>query len=130
MNFERHKDIKRNLQVGQINNVREIVGLSEIHRFQDDGWDKEVVTQTTNLLRIKERDHIIRVLVEVESIELNPEDYAVIFWPSEDEKDPDTAPFEICIDMAEYMGKYVKYDDHIYKIPSMEDILKKDNEQV
>lgn len=121
MNFERGKDIKEALKIGERANALEIAGIADIEIEIEGGFDKLTVIQHKNYrMSGLSESHVIRVLMGIEAMALNPEQFALVFWPNDDSPDYETR-VEKYVDMVDYLGKFVKYKDHIYRIPTYEE---------
>jgi len=118
MEFERGKDPKEALNIGQRANALEIVGIAEIKTEIDSGPDRMVVTQYKSYERAGlSESHAIRILMGIEAMALNPEEYALVSWPNDDNPDHWTR-VEKYTDMVDHLGKWVKFRDHLYRIPT------------
>ena len=97
MNFERGKDPKEALKIGKIANALEIVGIAEIRIEQEP--DRDPGNQLGTIVRWSKRyersgiseSHCIRILMGIEAMELNPEEYALVHWPRRGEQPADNS---------------------------------------
>ena len=131
MQFERGKDPKDALGIGERANAKEIIGVAEIRVVRDPfrEWDYKgspIVRWDKRYERVEGGSHVNRILMGIEAMELNPEEYAIMYWPEEAEEDPiGVTMCEKYIDMVDLLGKYVKYKDYLYRIPTYEEFRKK-----
>ena len=123
MEFERGKDPKEALQIGAKANATKCTGIAEIDREHKIIHNGMAVIVDKHYKRV-ESSHSIRILMGIEAMELNPEDYALVMWGMEDDdfwKQDFGVHTESYIELVDHLGKFVKYKDHIYYIPTFDE---------
>ena len=129
MQFERGKDPKEALKIGLKANPIHCEGVAEIKVEKDIEFSNRTVRVSKFYEIVRGASHHHRVLMGIEAMELNPEEFALVMFGNEDtHHQPFDVRTESYIDLVDILGKFVKYKDYTYYIPTLDEFRKRNRQ--
>lgn len=128
MQFERGKSPEEALGIGLKANPIYSNGVAEIKTEKELIHNGEAIRLNKSYEIVHGDSHRHRILMGIEAMELNPEEFALVTFGGEYE-DYWTQPWDVrtesYIDLVDITGKFVKFKDHTYYIPTFDEFRKK-----